>query len=88
MNVFNPVTKKYDEKALELLNNIITETIDVTFSDKIMENNSFQDSSYAEQEIIREYFEYLRDEKTGEITKETPNVTIFAEARVSKYLNI
>ena len=51
-----------------------------------MENNSFDDSSYAEQEIIREYFEYLRDEKTGEIVKQAPDVTIFAEARVSKYL--
>ena len=88
MNVFNPVTKKYDEEALKVLKEKAFEIVDVVFAEDLMDKNSVKDIDFAEQEIIKEYFEFIRDEKTGEITQNQPNMEVFASARISKYLKV
>ena len=86
MNVFNPITKKYDEEALKVLKEKAHEIVDVVFAEDLMDKNSVKDIYLAEQGIIKEYFEFIRDEKTGEITQNQPNMEVFASARISKYL--
>ena len=86
MNVFNPVTKKYDEKALDVLKNIASQTIEVLYTERLMDKNPIKDIDLAEQKIISEYFDFIRDEETGEVTQNQPNMEVFASARISKYL--
>lgn len=88
MNVFNPVTKKYDEEALKVLKEKAVEIVGAIYTEDLMEKNSIKDIDLAEQEIIKEYFEFIRDEETGEITQNQPNIEIFASARISKYLKV
>ena len=87
-NLFNPKTQKIDIQGLPIVECLLDRTSKLLYTKALAQKNSIKNCEIAEKSIVKEYFDFIRNEETGKIEKDISDKETFIRCRISKYLKI